>query len=106
MEIGRNYDTALGIVADTKLALQALAAGWREASCQPASSRTAEIQGLLRNLTVDTEGLGSLISAGYEKGAANRIGGLAVDRAAYGKWLKEADELNRTIAKDLGLLKR
>src|SRR2546423_2004500 len=44
----------------------------------------AEIQGLLRNLTVDTEGLGSLIAAGYEKGAANRIGGLAVDRAAYG----------------------
>jgi tripartite-type tricarboxylate transporter receptor subunit TctC len=29
-----------------------------------------------------------------------------MDRAAYGKWLKEADDLNRTIAKDLGLLKR
>jgi tripartite-type tricarboxylate transporter receptor subunit TctC len=29
-----------------------------------------------------------------------------LDRAAYGKWLKEADELNRNIAKDLGLLKR
>jgi tripartite-type tricarboxylate transporter receptor subunit TctC len=29
-----------------------------------------------------------------------------MDRAAYAKWLKEADELNRNIAKDLGLLKR
>jgi hypothetical protein len=29
-----------------------------------------------------------------------------MDRAAYCNWLKEADELNRTIAKDLGLLKR
>jgi tripartite-type tricarboxylate transporter receptor subunit TctC len=29
-----------------------------------------------------------------------------MDRATYAKWLKEADELNRTIAKDLGLLKR
>ena len=29
-----------------------------------------------------------------------------LDRAAYTKWLKEADDLNRTIAKDLGLLKR
>jgi tripartite-type tricarboxylate transporter receptor subunit TctC len=29
-----------------------------------------------------------------------------MERAAYTKWLKEADDLNRTIAKDLGLLKR
>jgi tripartite-type tricarboxylate transporter receptor subunit TctC len=29
-----------------------------------------------------------------------------MDRATYTKWLKEADDLNRTIAKDLGLLKR
>jgi tripartite-type tricarboxylate transporter receptor subunit TctC len=29
-----------------------------------------------------------------------------MDRAAYSKWLKEADDLNRNIAKDLGLLKR
>jgi tripartite-type tricarboxylate transporter receptor subunit TctC len=29
-----------------------------------------------------------------------------MDRAAYAKWQKEADELNRNIAKDLGLLKR
>ena len=29
-----------------------------------------------------------------------------LDRAAYTKWLKEADELNKTIAKDLGLFKR
>jgi putative tricarboxylic transport membrane protein len=29
-----------------------------------------------------------------------------MDRATYSKWLKEADDLNRTIAKDLGLLKR
>src|SRR5688500_11368170 len=29
-----------------------------------------------------------------------------LERAAYGRWLKEADDLNRNIAKDLGLLKR
>jgi tripartite-type tricarboxylate transporter receptor subunit TctC len=29
-----------------------------------------------------------------------------LDRKAYSAWLKQADELNRTIAKDLGLLKR
>jgi tripartite-type tricarboxylate transporter receptor subunit TctC len=29
-----------------------------------------------------------------------------LDRAAYGKWLKETDDLNRNLAKDLGLLKR
>jgi tripartite-type tricarboxylate transporter receptor subunit TctC len=29
-----------------------------------------------------------------------------MDRATYTKWLNEADDLNRTIAKDLGLLKR
>jgi tripartite-type tricarboxylate transporter receptor subunit TctC len=29
-----------------------------------------------------------------------------MDRAQYGKWLKDADDLNRNIAKDLGLLKR
>jgi len=29
-----------------------------------------------------------------------------LDRKAYGAWLRQADELNRTIAKDLGLLKR
>ena len=29
-----------------------------------------------------------------------------LDRDAYAKWLKETDDLNRTLAKDLGLLKR
>jgi tripartite-type tricarboxylate transporter receptor subunit TctC len=29
-----------------------------------------------------------------------------MERAAYARWLKEADDLNRNIAKDLGLLKR
>jgi len=29
-----------------------------------------------------------------------------LDRKAYGDWLKQNDELNKTIAKDLGLLKR
>jgi len=29
-----------------------------------------------------------------------------MDRATYTKWLKESDDLNRTLAKDLGLLKR
>jgi len=44
-----------------------------------------------------------------EFGKAMRLQGTDVrymDRAAYAKWLKEADDLNRTIAKDLGLLKR
>jgi tripartite-type tricarboxylate transporter receptor subunit TctC len=29
-----------------------------------------------------------------------------LNRAAYSDWLKSTDELNRTLAKDLGLLKR
>jgi tripartite-type tricarboxylate transporter receptor subunit TctC len=29
-----------------------------------------------------------------------------MDRAAYTGWLKQNDELNRKLAKDLGLLKR
>jgi hypothetical protein len=29
-----------------------------------------------------------------------------MNRAAYGKWLKQNDDLNRNLAKDLGLLKR
>jgi tripartite-type tricarboxylate transporter receptor subunit TctC len=29
-----------------------------------------------------------------------------MDREAYGKWLKQDDDLNRELAKDLGLLKR
>jgi tripartite-type tricarboxylate transporter receptor subunit TctC len=29
-----------------------------------------------------------------------------LDRAAYGAWLKQNDDLNRNLAKDLGLLKR
>jgi tripartite-type tricarboxylate transporter receptor subunit TctC len=29
-----------------------------------------------------------------------------MDRAAFGKWLKQNDDLNRNLAKDLGLLKR
>jgi len=29
-----------------------------------------------------------------------------LDRAGYGKWLKETDDMNRKLAKDLGLLKR
>jgi len=29
-----------------------------------------------------------------------------LDRAAYGRWLKETDDLNHKLAKDLGLLKR
>ncbi len=29
-----------------------------------------------------------------------------LNRAAYGDWLKSNDELNRNLAKDLGLLKR
>ena len=29
-----------------------------------------------------------------------------MDRAAYARWLKQNDDLNRNLAKDLGLLKR
>ena len=29
-----------------------------------------------------------------------------LDRKAYAEWLKQNDELNKTLAKDLGLLKR
>jgi hypothetical protein len=29
-----------------------------------------------------------------------------MDRAQYAKWLKQNDDLNRNLAKDLGLLKR
>jgi tripartite-type tricarboxylate transporter receptor subunit TctC len=44
-----------------------------------------------------------------EFGQAMKVQGTDVrymDRAAYAKWQKEADDLNRNIAKDLGLLKR
>jgi tripartite-type tricarboxylate transporter receptor subunit TctC len=44
-----------------------------------------------------------------EFGKAMKLQGTDVrymDRAAYTKWLKEADDLNRNLAKDLGLLKR
>jgi putative tricarboxylic transport membrane protein len=40
---------------------------------------------------------------------AMKLQGTAVrylDRKAYTQWLKQTDDLNRTIAKDLGLLKR
>jgi tripartite-type tricarboxylate transporter receptor subunit TctC len=29
-----------------------------------------------------------------------------MDRAAYGKWLKQNDDLNKKLAQDLGLFKR
>jgi len=47
MEIGRNYTTRLGIVADAKLALRALTQALGEASYRPRSSRTEEIAQLL-----------------------------------------------------------
>src|SRR4029077_17731191 len=56
--------------------------------------------------------LGSACAAAAKEpefGKAMRLQGTDVrymDRAAYGKWLTQADDENRTIAKDLGLLKR
>jgi tripartite-type tricarboxylate transporter receptor subunit TctC len=56
--------------------------------------------------------LGSACAAAAKEGEfakAMKLQGTDVrymDRAAYTKWLKEADELNRALAKDLGLLKR
>ncbi len=48
-------------------------------------NQDAEIQGILRNLTADPDGLGSVISGGYSKDAARRLGSLNVDREAMGK---------------------
>ena len=56
--------------------------------------------------------LGSACAAAAKEpefGKAMKLQGTDVrylDRAAYTKWLKAADDLNRNIAKDLGLLKR
>jgi tripartite-type tricarboxylate transporter receptor subunit TctC len=56
--------------------------------------------------------LGSACAAATKEGEfakAMRLQGTDVrylGRAEYAKWLKEADDLNRTLAKDLGLLKR
>ena len=56
--------------------------------------------------------LGSACAAAVKEPAfadAMKLQGTLVrymDRAAYGSWLKQNDDLNRTLAKDLGLLKR
>ena len=47
MEIGRNYTTHLGIVADAKLALRALTAALRETNYRPRAPRGEDIAGLL-----------------------------------------------------------
>lgn len=60
----------------------------------------AEIQGLLKQRAADAEGWGSLISSGYEKGSANRLGEMAIDRAAYGKkelYCEKIDQLTTEI---------
>ena len=44
-----------------------------------------EIQGLLRELTADPDGLGPVISGGYSPASSARISALAIDRAAFGK---------------------
>ena len=46
-EIGRNYTTALGIVADSKLALRALTDAMRTEGYEPGASREGEIASLL-----------------------------------------------------------
>ncbi|HLY66230.1 MAG TPA: thiamine pyrophosphate-dependent enzyme, partial [Chloroflexota bacterium] len=53
MEIGRNYDTALGIVADAKLALAALTEELGSASFKPPKSRALEIHDLLEQWEAD-----------------------------------------------------
>lgn len=44
-----------------------------------------EIQGLLKELTADPDNIAPMISGGYSRETAQKIGALAVDRIAYGK---------------------
>lgn len=55
VEIGRNYRTRLGIVADAKLALGALSEAWREGGYAPRSERVDEIKGLLGDWERDNQ---------------------------------------------------
>ncbi len=57
MEIGRNYTTQLGIVADARLALRALAQALQEQSYRPKSSRAPEIERLLEEWERDNEAM-------------------------------------------------
>jgi acetolactate synthase-1/2/3 large subunit len=54
MEIGRNYTTHLGIVADARLGLQALTEALREADHRPRESRSGEIGRLLEEWERDS----------------------------------------------------
>jgi acetolactate synthase-1/2/3 large subunit len=54
-EIGRNFTTKLGVVADAKLALQALTAALRESGFKPRASREGEIANLLDAWERDNE---------------------------------------------------
>ena len=57
MEIGRNYTTRLGIVADARLALRALAQALQESGYRPKSSRAPEIERLLEEWERDNEAM-------------------------------------------------
>jgi xylose isomerase len=45
----------------------------------------SEIQGLLREVTADSDGLGSVLRGGYSADSARRLNELSIDRIAYGK---------------------
>jgi acetolactate synthase I/II/III large subunit len=55
LEIGRNFPTRLGIVADARLALTALTQALREADYRPKGSRTEEIAQLLAEWERDSQ---------------------------------------------------
>src|SRR5947207_3181770 len=60
----------------------------------------SEIQGLLRELTADSDGLSALISGGYSRDSAAKLSALNVDREALGKkelYCERIDQLTTEI---------
>src|SRR5207248_2283873 len=45
----------------------------------------SEIQGILRALTADTDGVWPTVSDGYSREAARKVGDFQIDREAYGR---------------------
>jgi xylose isomerase len=45
----------------------------------------AEIQGILKGLTADTDGIGAVLTSGYSAQSKERINGYQIDRVAHGK---------------------
>src|SRR5258707_1339778 len=59
-----------------------------------------EIQGILREMTADRDGIAPTLSGGYSKESASRVNGLNVDLEAYGKkdlWYEKIDQLTTEI---------